>query len=171
MTQTGSKVFKAIGSSTRLNMLERLAEGEMHISGLARELNISVPVAAKHIRILEDAELVKRKIFGKTHILSIMPKNIYAALDSFALTKMIEVEKGSNLLDALKVVSAVDVRKVGDREVVVSTDGDEGFYVYEVNGKFSDKTVQECVFEDDTTIEWKKLLPVTKMKLAVTIKE
>ncbi|MBN1133971.1 MAG: ArsR family transcriptional regulator [Methanosarcinaceae archaeon] len=171
MTKKDSSIFKAIGSTTRLSMLEKLAEGEMHISGLARELNISVPVAAKHINILEDANLIERKVFGKTHILKIIPKNIYNAMDSFALDKKIEVERGSSLLDALKSVSAVEIKKVGNREVVVSTDGEEGFYVYEIGGKFSEKTVQECVFDDDVTVEWKKLLPVTKMRLEITVKK
>jgi len=171
MSQQGSNIFKAIGSTTRLSMLEKLAEGEMHISGLARELDISVPVAAKHIKILEDANLIERKVFGKTHILKIIPRNIYHAMDSFAQDKKIEVEKGSSLLDALKSVSAVELKRVGDREVVVSTDGDEGFYVYEIDGKFSDKTVFECVFDDDVTVEWKKLLPVTKMKLDITVRK
>ena len=66
MTQIDNKVFKAMGSSTRMNMLEALADTEMHISGLAKELNISVPVAAKHVRILEDADLIERKEFGRS---------------------------------------------------------------------------------------------------------
>lgn len=171
MSQTGSNIFKAIGSATRLSMLEKLAEGEMHISGLARELDISVPVAAKHVKILEDVNLIERKIFGKTHILKIIPKNIFHAMDSFALDKKIEVEKGSSLLDALKSVSVVELKRVGDREVVVSTDGEEGFYIYEIDGKISEKSVQDCVFDDNVTVEWKKLLPVTKMKLDITVKK
>ncbi|HJH32699.1 MAG TPA: ArsR family transcriptional regulator [Methanosarcinaceae archaeon] len=171
MSNTGNNIFKAIGSDTRLSMLERLAEGELHISGLARELNISVPVAAKHARILEDADLIKRKKFGRTHVLSINTKNIYAALDSLAPTKIIEVEKGTNLLDILKSVSAIEVKRVGNRDIVVSTDGEEGFYVYALDGKVSDKMVQECVFEDNATVEWKKLIPVTKTKLSINVRD
>ena len=37
--------------------------------------------------------------------------------------------------------------------------GEEGFYVYEVDGKFSDKTVDEYVFCEDVVVEWKKLIP------------
>ncbi len=170
MSHMGNKIFKAIGSATRLSMLEILAEGDLHISGLARELKISVPVAAKHVRILEDADLIERKKFGRTHVLSINTKNIYNSLDCFAPTKRIEVEKGANLLEILKSVSAVEVKRVGNRDVVISTDGEEGFYVYEVDGKISEKMVEDCVFEDNATVEWKKLVPVTRTKLSISVK-
>lgn len=59
---------------------------------------------------------------------------------------------------------------MGDRLKVVSTDGEEGFYVYEVDGKFSDKTVDEYTFYEDAVVEWKKLVPVTKKRLLVNIR-
>lgn len=170
MTQKDNIKFRAIGSPTRLRMLEILAEKEMHISGLARELDISVPVAARHVNILEDAGLIQRKEFGRTHILNIKLNNIYNVLDGFASEHEIEMPKGKNLLDALQVVSAVELRKVGSSEFVVSTDGDEGLYIYEVNGKLSDKTVREYVLEHDVTLEWKKLTPVTKKKISIKVK-
>ena len=171
MSQIDNKVFHALGSDTRIRMLELLDEGERHISELARELDISVPVAAKHVKILEEADLVERKIFGKTHVLKTNRENIYLAMNVFAPTKTIEVEKGTSLLDALRGVAAIKVQKKGDREVIVSTDGDEGLYVYEINGEFSDKSVQNCIIDEDTTIEWKKLEPVTKIKLDIHVKK
>ncbi|WP_135606028.1 ArsR family transcriptional regulator [Methanococcoides sp. NM1] len=171
MSQLDNKVFHALGSDTRVRMLELLDEGEKHISELARLLGISVPVAAKHVKILEEADLVERKIFGKTHVLKPNRENIYLAMNVFAPTKSIEVEKGTTLLDALRGVAAIKVQKKGDREVIVSTDGDEGLYVYEINGEFSEKSVKNCVLDEDTTIEWKKLEPVTKIKLDIHVKE
>ena len=43
-------------------------------------------------------------------------------------------------------------------------------YVYEVDGKFSDKTVDEYVFYEDAVVEWKKLVPVTKKRLMVNVR-
>lgn len=163
-------LFKAISSDTRLSILESLSEGEKHISGLAREIGISVPVAAKHVKVLEKAELIERKKFGNTHMISIKLSNVYSFLDRFAENRQIEVEEGTNLLEALKSVAAVEVMKMGDRMKVVSTDGEEGFYVYEVDGKFSDKTVDEYEFHEDSVVEWKKLIPVTKKRLFVNIR-
>ncbi|WP_331521826.1 ArsR/SmtB family transcription factor [Methanococcoides sp.] len=87
MSQLGNNVFNALGSDTRIRMLELLSEDEMHISELARTLEISVPVAAKHVKILEAANLVERRIFGKTHVLKPHKDNIYIAMNSFAPTK------------------------------------------------------------------------------------
>ena len=153
-----------------MNMLQVLAETEMHISGLAKELNISVPVAAKHARILEDADLIERKKFGRTHVLNLKSQNINNFFDKFAKVDNIELPKGSSLLDALRSVSAVEVKKVGNREYVISTDGEEGLFLYEIDGKPSDKTVDEYLLEKDVTVEWKKLVPVTKKKISVNIK-
>jgi DNA-binding transcriptional ArsR family regulator len=163
-------LFKAISSDTRLSILEHLSEGDMHISGLAREIGISVPVAAKHVKILEKADLIERKKFGNTHMIGIKLNNIYSFLDHFAENRRLEVEQGTTLLEALKSVAAVEVKKMGNRIKVISTDGEEGFYVYEVDGKLSDKTVDEYEFYEDATVEWKKLVPVTKKRLLVSIK-
>ena len=103
-------------------------------------------------------------------MISIKLNNVYSFLDRFAENRKLEVEEGTSLLEALKSVAAVEVRKMGDRVKVVSTDGEEGFYVYEVDGKFSDKTVEEYTFYEDAIVEWKKLIPVTKKRLLVNIR-
>jgi len=170
LNRSRENLFKAISSDTRLSILECLSKGDKHISGLARDIGISVPVAAKHVKILEEAELIDRKKVGNTHMISIKLNNIYSFLDYFAEKKRLEVEQGTTLLEALKSVAAVEVKKVGNRVKVVSTDGEEGFYIYEVDGKFSDKTVEEYEFYADSVVEWKKLVPVTKKKLLVNVK-
>jgi len=58
-------LFKALSSSTRLKMLKILAKKEMHICGLARELNLSAPVVARHAKILETAGLIQRRNLAK----------------------------------------------------------------------------------------------------------
>ena len=161
MDSGAENLFKAVSSDTRLSILEHLSEGDKHISGLAREIGISVPVAAKH---------VERKKIGNTHMIGIKLNNVYSFLDHFAENRRLEVERGTTLLEALKSVAAVEIKKVGNRIKVVSTDGEEGFYVYEVDGKFSSKTVDEYEFHEDAVVEWKKLVPVTKKRLLVSIR-
>ena len=63
------------------------------------------------------------------------------------------------------------VQKVHDKEFVVSIDGEQGFYIYEVNGKPPDTTVAEFKVEKDSTIEWKKLVPVTRKRILVKIED
>lgn len=162
-------LFKALSSATRLKMLKLLAKKEMHITGVARELKISVPVVARHASILEKAGLIERKEFGKTHILKCRIANVYGMLDELADSSEISLEKGTSILEALRKVSGIELKKVGDREFVLAIDGEEGFYIYEVNGKPPNTTVEEFKIEKDCTIEWKKLIPVARKRITVKI--
>ncbi|WNY25193.1 helix-turn-helix domain-containing protein [Methanolapillus millepedarum] len=166
-----TQIFSAISSDMRQRMIQLISEDSRHISSIARELNISVPVAAKHIKILEDAGLVERKIFGKTHVLSLKKNSFNTAFDSFAPVKRLEVEKGTTLMEAFKSVAIVEVKNIGGRNFIVAADGEEGYFLYEVNGKLIDKRAEEFVLEEDSVISWKRLEPVTKKKLVVSVKK
>ena len=165
------RLFRALDSETRLKMLQHLFEDEKHVSELARELGISVPVAAKHVNILEAANLVERNVFGKTHILELNNKNVASSLDVLAPIKNIEVKKGTNLLDTLKMVTTIETKKLRGKEHVISTNGEEGFFIYEVDGQLSDKTVQNFVVTKDINIVWKKLEPVAKIRMNIKVRE
>lgn len=162
-------LFKALSSTTRLKMLRILAKKEMHICGLARELDLSAPVVARHAKILETVSLIQRKKFGKTHVLKSKIENMDSLLNSLADTCEVNVPKGASILETLKKVSGVEVKEVRDKEFVISIDGEQGFYIYEVNGKPPDTTVGEFKIEKDSTIEWKKLVPVTRKRIFVKI--
>lgn len=163
------KILNALGSDTRIKIIQTICEGDTHVSSLARKIGLSVPVTAKHVNVLEEAGLIRRTIYGKSHVLSVNNKNIYAALDIFAPKKKLNVKKGTSLLEALEKVAVVEVQNVRGYDSIVSTNGEEGFFVYEVDGEFSNKTVQEYTFENNATISWKKLEPVTKLELEVKI--
>jgi len=49
-------------------MLRCLAEGERNLSELAAPFRMSFPAASKHVRVLERANLVRRRVVGRTHI-------------------------------------------------------------------------------------------------------
>jgi len=165
------KILNALGSDTRIKIIRTICEGDTHVSRLARTIGLSVPVTAKHVNVLEEAGLIRRTIYGKSHVLSVNNRNIYAALDIFAPKKKLKVKKGTNLLEALERVAVVEVQNVRGYDNIVSTDGEEGFFVYEVNGEFSNKTGQDYTFEKDAVISWKKLEPVTKLELDVKVSE
>ena len=162
-------LFYALDSKTRLRMIQSLYENEKYISELAREQDLSVPVASKHVSILEKANLIKRHIYGKTHVLGINNKDVARSLDILAPTKNVKVKKGSNLLDILREVAIIETKKLKGIEQVVATNGDEGFYIYEVNGELCDETVQKCIFKEDATVVWKKLEPIAKLRLNIQI--
>ncbi len=60
--------FRALGDSTRRGMLGLLAErGECTAGELGKPFDISQPSASKHIRVLETAGLVSRRMTGRVH--------------------------------------------------------------------------------------------------------
>jgi len=52
-------------------MLDRLREGELRVTDLAAPFDISLAAASKHIRVLEDAGLVRRTVIGREHRLTL----------------------------------------------------------------------------------------------------
>jgi len=162
-------MFKALSSRTRREMLKSLTRGEKHITGLAKELGISVPVAAKHVKILERAGLVERQKFGRTHIIRARAERICNAMDFLGETFDINVRKGASVLDVLKEISGVTVENIGDKEFITSVDGEEGYYIYEVNGKPPDTPINKFTLENDTKVELKKLVPVKKKEIVIRV--
>ena len=160
-------MFRALSSKTRRKMLNSLIREEKHITGLARELGISVPVAAKHVKILESAGLVERRKFGRTHIMRARTERMHNALDFLGETFDINIPKGASVLDVLKEISGVTVKTVGDREYVTSVDGEEGYYIFEVNGKPPNTSINKIIIENDTKVELKKLVPVKKKEIRI----
>jgi DNA-binding transcriptional ArsR family regulator len=61
-------VFRALADPTRRAMLGHLAERELTIGELATPFHMSFAGASKHVRVLENAGLVKRTIRGRTHM-------------------------------------------------------------------------------------------------------
>lgn len=62
-------------------MLRRLAGGERNLTELAAPLRMSFPAASKHVRVLERARLVRRRVVGRTHLCRIEGKPLAEAND------------------------------------------------------------------------------------------
>lgn len=64
----------ALADPTRRAILSRLAEvGEARVTDVARPFSISLNSVSKHIRMLERAKLVRRRIEGREHFLTLDP--------------------------------------------------------------------------------------------------
>ena len=63
----------ALADPTRRAILARLAHGEARVTDLASPFPISLNSVSKHIRILERADLVRRRRQGREHILALNP--------------------------------------------------------------------------------------------------
>lgn len=70
------RIFHALSSSTRRRMLRSLAAGRRNIGDLAQPFQMSFAGAAKHVRVLEQAGLVRRKVQGREHVLTLEPQQL-----------------------------------------------------------------------------------------------
>lgn len=73
------RVFHALADPTRRLLLERLADGERKVGELAEPFAISLAAVSKHVRVLEQAGLVERRIEGRAHYCRLQPKPLAAA--------------------------------------------------------------------------------------------
>jgi DNA-binding transcriptional ArsR family regulator len=74
-----NSVFHALGDATRRQMLHDLASGERSVSELASPFAMSLAAASKHIRVLEDAGLLRREVRGRTHLCRLDPAPLASA--------------------------------------------------------------------------------------------
>ncbi|HXG79230.1 MAG TPA: metalloregulator ArsR/SmtB family transcription factor [Methyloceanibacter sp.] len=74
-------IFHALSDPTRRAILKRLAQGESSIGDLASPFHMTFAGASKHIRALEKAGLVRRRIEGRTHLCRLEPKRLAEAFD------------------------------------------------------------------------------------------
>ena len=63
----------ALADDTRRRILRRLASGEARVTEVAEPFDISLNSVSKHIRILERAGLVRRRVAGRDHFLALEP--------------------------------------------------------------------------------------------------
>ena len=70
-TQTSlDQTLMALADPTRRAILQRLSRGEARVTELAHPFDMSLNAVSKHIRILERADLVRRRTAGREHFLS-----------------------------------------------------------------------------------------------------
>ena len=74
-----NSVFHALGDATRRHMLRDLAGGERTVSQLAEPFAISLAAASKHIKVLENAGLLRREVRGRTHLCRLDPGPLASA--------------------------------------------------------------------------------------------
>jgi DNA-binding transcriptional ArsR family regulator len=72
-------VFHALAHPARRAMLKRLAAAPQNIGELASPFDMTFAGASKHVRVLERAGLVKRKIEGREHVCAIAPAPLKTA--------------------------------------------------------------------------------------------
>lgn len=61
-------VFHALAHPARRAILRQLESQERNLSELAAPLRMTFPAASKHVRVLEAAKLVRRRVDGRQHL-------------------------------------------------------------------------------------------------------
>jgi len=69
------KIFKALSNNVRLEIINLLAERPYCVNALVNRLNISQPAVSQHLRVLENAGLVKKEKMGYWVHYSLVPEN------------------------------------------------------------------------------------------------
>jgi len=94
--------YGALSSDVRRAIVQQLVERERRVTDLARPFDVSLQAVSKHIRVLEAAGLVSRRVDGRTHWLSLNPAPLSAAAEWIATTRAFWERR----LDALERVLA-----------------------------------------------------------------
>jgi DNA-binding transcriptional ArsR family regulator len=88
----------ALADDTRRSILKRLASGEARVTEVAAPFDISLNSVSKHIRLLERAGLVRRRVAGRDHFLSLQREPFDELTEWMLRTR----EFWSSRLDALE---------------------------------------------------------------------
>jgi DNA-binding transcriptional ArsR family regulator len=73
------RVFHALSDRTRRALLRRLEAGPAMVTELAAPFRMSLPAVSKHLRVLEAASLIERRIDGRIHRCSLHVASLEAA--------------------------------------------------------------------------------------------
>ena len=99
------RVFRALAHPARRAILRRLTDREQNLSELAAPLRMSFPAASKHVRVLERARLVRRRVVGRAHLCRAQAQPLVKARDwieEFRRAWEANFERLDRILDELK---------------------------------------------------------------------
>ena len=105
-TDALSAAFAALADPTRRDILASLAKGEMRVGELNRPFTISGPAISRHLRVLEKARLIERKVDAQWRICRLHPPGLRAANDWLAAYRHFWEQSLDRLVDLLE--SGVD---------------------------------------------------------------
>ena len=104
-------VFHALSDRTRRAMLRSLAAGEHNIGELAAPYRMSFAAASKHVKVLEKAGLVRRRIEGRTHVCRLAPQPLSTADEWLRFYERYWTERLELLDDLLRAEDQAPARR------------------------------------------------------------
>jgi DNA-binding transcriptional ArsR family regulator len=94
------ETLQALADPTRRAILARLASGEARVTDVAKPFPISLNSVSKHIRMLERARLIRRRVEGREHFLALDPAPLDEAVAWIAETRALWAAR-LDMLDAI----------------------------------------------------------------------
>jgi DNA-binding transcriptional ArsR family regulator len=73
-----NRIFQALGDATRRQIMERLSEGPISASELAKPLGVSLAAVVQHLQLLEECSLVRSEKVGRTRLCRMEPAGLRA---------------------------------------------------------------------------------------------
>ena len=81
MVESLDAVFQALSNEPRRMMLCALADGERTVGDLADPFELSLAAISKHLKVLEGAGLVERRVEGRTTVCRLRPEPLREVRD------------------------------------------------------------------------------------------
>ena len=95
-----SQTFSALADPTRRAIVARLATGEATVGELARPFEISGPAISRHLKVLEEARLIERRVEAKWRVCSLRRDRL-AEAERWINDARLFWERGFDRLEAL----------------------------------------------------------------------
>jgi DNA-binding transcriptional ArsR family regulator len=108
----------ALADETRRKILRQLAAGEARVTEVAAPFDISLNSVSKHIRLLERAGLVRRRVAGRDHFLSLEPKPFDELTQWMQRTREFWTSRLDDLEAALRAEDAIAAAAKSSKQTV-----------------------------------------------------
>lgn len=103
--------FSALGDPTRRAILARLASGEATVMELAKPFAMSQPAISRHLKVLEEAGLIARRVEGAKRPCRLVASSI-RDIDQWLQLLRQALETNYSRLDQLLATGSNDQREV-----------------------------------------------------------
>lgn len=104
--------FSAVADPTRRAILARLAKGEATVNELAEPFEMTQPAISQHLKVLEDAGLIVRRVEGTKRPRRLAKAGI-EAMDQWLAMLRKALERNYDRLD--EVLAGMEKHKKGER--------------------------------------------------------
>src|SRR5271157_3847708 len=95
-----SQTFSALADPTRRAIVLRLAAGEATVGELAKPFDVSGPAISRHLKVLEQAQLIERRVDARWRVCSLR-RDPLAEAERWINDTRLFWERGFDRLEAL----------------------------------------------------------------------